>query len=150
MAHVQTLLGKAPANIQARIIGNHVILDIVGEDVHFWSPQLNFRVERNEEVPQETVVAGLIGPRPNVWTLFMFVYFSVGIAGFFISTYGISRYMVGEFSYTIWGLPLAGLFMLTAYQAGKFGERLGADQVELLKQFVRDSVTAGARGHEVK
>lgn len=150
MAHVRVLLAEAPANIQAKVIGNHVILDIVGEDVHFWSPQLNFRIEENEEISGSTTVAGLIGPRPNVWTLFMFVYFSVGIAGFFISTYGISRYMVGEFSYTIWGLPLAGLFMLTAYQAGKFGERLGADQVELLKQFVRDSVTEGARGHKVK
>jgi len=149
MAQVQTLLAEAPANVRARVIGNHVILDIVGKDVHFWSPQLNFRIEPNEEVPEETIIAGLIGPRPNVWTLFMFIYFSVGIAGFFISTYGISRYMVGDFSYTIWGLPLAGLFMLTAYQAGKFGERLGASQVELLKQFVRDSLVEAERGGRI-
>lgn len=146
MTIVKALLAEAPENVRAGVKGNHITLDIVGEDVHFWSPQLNFRIEPNEEVPEETTIAGLIGPRPNVWTLFMFVYFSVGIAGLFISTYGASRYLMGEFSYAIWALPLAGLFMLTAYQAGKFGERLGADQVELLKQFVRDTIRETEKG----
>lgn len=140
MDHVRKLLDESPENIHGKIVGDHIILDIVGDDVHFWSPQLNFRVEENPDAVDETIVAGLIGPRPNVWTLFMFVYFSVGVAGFFISSYGISRYMVGEHSYAVWGLPLAALFMLTAYQAGKFGEKLGEDQVELLKQFVREAV----------
>lgn len=140
MVRVNTLLADSPHHIVGKISGDHVILDIVGEEVHYWSPQLNFRVETDEEADGRTVIAGLIGPRPNTWTLFMFVYFGVGIAGFFATSYGISRYMVGEYSWAIWGLPLAALFMLTAYQAGKFGERLGAEQVEELKQFVREAV----------
>jgi hypothetical protein len=140
MARVRQLLDGSPHHVNGKIIGDHIILDITGEDVHFWSPQLNFRVEENEEADSPTVIAGLIGPRPSTWTLFMFVYFSVGIAGFFITSYGISRYMVGEPSWAVWGLPVAALFMLTAYQAGKLGERLGAEQVEELKQFVREAV----------
>jgi hypothetical protein len=139
--HITGLLKHCPPNIKGKIIGDHIILDIVGEDVHFWSPQLNFRVELAEDEDEgQTLVAGLIGPKPSVWTLFVFVYFTIGIAGFFISSYGISRYMVGEFSYALYALPLAVLIMLTAYQAGKFGENLGSDQIELLKQFVRDAV----------
>ncbi|MEM9527934.1 MAG: hypothetical protein AAGA31_15070, partial [Bacteroidota bacterium] len=140
MEHIQAMIQESPPHVAAKVIGDHIILDITGEEVHYWSPQLNFRVEPSEEDPLQSIVAGLIGPRPAVWTLFMFVYFSIGIAGFFITSYGISRYMVGEFSYAIWGLPIAALIMLTAYQAGKFGERLGADQVELLKDFVRQAV----------
>lgn len=140
MARVRKLLADSPPHVTGRIIGDHIILDIVGEEVHFWSPQLNFRVEESEEEEGSTLIAGLIGPRPSVWTLFMFVYFTVGIAGFFITSYGISRYMVGEYSWAIWGLPVAALFMLTAYQAGKFGEKLGAEQVDLLKHFVREAV----------
>lgn len=142
LARVRNLLVSSPDHITGKIVQDQVILDIVGEEVHYWSPQLNFRVELEEEGPEGTTIAGLIGPRPSVWTLFMFVYFSVGVAGFFVTSHGISRYMVGEYSWTIWGLPLAALFMATAYLAGKFGERLGADQVEQLKQFVREAVGA--------
>ena len=140
MVRVRKLLAECPPHITGKIVGDHIILDIVGEEVHYWSPQLNFRVEESEEEEGKTVIAGLIGPRPTVWTLFMFVYFTVGIAGFFITSYGISRYMVGESSWSVWGLPIAALFMLTAYQAGKFGERLGEEQVDMLKHFVREAV----------
>ena len=140
LARIRTLLEQTPPHITGKLIGHHIILDIVGEEVHYWSPQLNFRVEVEEFGDGQTVIAGLIGPRPNVWTLFMFVYFSVGVAGFFITSYGISRYMMGEYSHALWGLPLAALFMATAYQAGKFGERLGAEQVDYLKSFVSKAV----------
>lgn len=134
------MLLATPPHITGKIVGHHVILDIAGEEVHYWSPQLNFRVEEDEDTPGRALIAGLIGPRPAVWTLFMFVYFSIGVAGFFITSYGISRYMVGERSVAIYGLPLAAVIMLTAYQAGQFGERLGAEQVDWLKHFVRDAV----------
>ncbi len=97
-------------------------------------------MEEDEDLPGRVIIAGLIGPRPAVWTLFMFVYFSIGVAGFFITSYGISRYMVGESSLALYGLPLAAVIMLTAYMAGQLGEKLGADQVEMLKHFVREAV----------
>ncbi|MFT5998986.1 MAG: hypothetical protein ACI81P_001442 [Neolewinella sp.] len=140
MAHIRTLLATTPAGINGKIVGDQIVLDITGEDVHYWSPQLDFRVEEDEDLKDTTIIAGLIGPRPAVWTLFMFICFSIGFIGFFATSYGISRYMVEDFSLAIWGLPVAVLIMLTAYQAGKFGERLGAHQVEVLKQFVREAV----------
>jgi hypothetical protein len=71
----------------------------------------------------------------------MFIYFSTGILGFFISSYGLAHYSLGEFSYTLLALPLAIIFMLTAFGAGKFGEKLGADQVEDLKNFIRSAIS---------
>ena len=138
---VSALIEKNKGKIKARIIDDHVILDIIGEDVHYWSPQLNFRVEEDEDFPEHTSVAGLIGPRPKVWTMFVFIYFSLGIIGFFISSHGVSKYMLDEYSHTIWAFPIAVLLMLTAYQAGKYGESLGKDQIEHLKQFVREVVS---------
>ena len=124
------------------MVDNHIILDIVGNEVHYWSPQLNFRVEEDRLDPNKTIVTGLIGPRPGVWTLFMFIYFSIGILGFFISCFGVSRWMLGEYSHLVLALPIAILFMLTAYKAGKYGERLGADQIEALKQFIRQVIAS--------
>ena len=140
LERIKELLAATPPHITGKTVGHHVILDIVGEEVHYWSPQLNFRVEDDEDAPGRAIVAGLIGPRPAVWTLFMFVYFSIGVIGFFLTSYGISRYMVEDSSLAIYGLPLAAIIMLTAYQAGRFGERLGSDQVDMLKQFVREAV----------
>ena len=124
--------------VRGTVVDYHVILDIPQRDRHYWSPQLNFRIELDEENPEHTEVKGLIGPRPAVWTMFMFIYFSIGAIGFFVSAFGISHWMLGKYSHTVLALPIAALIMLTAYLAGKQGEKLGHDQIEVLKQFIRD------------
>jgi len=101
---------------------------------------MSFRVEEDEYHPGTTIIAGLIGPTPRVWTLFVFIYAALAITGFFVSSYGVSKWMLGEFSYTVWAFPVAIVLMLTAYLAGREGESLGAEQVEFLKQFMRDSL----------
>ena len=142
LARITRRLKDSHAPVVGHVIDNHVVLDVPQRDRHYWSPQLNFRVEPDEEMPHHSMVRGLIGPRPAVWTLFMFIYFSVGATGFFVSAFGVSRWMLGEFSYLVLALPLAILIMLTAYRAGKLGERLGADQVDVLKEFVRDALAS--------
>lgn len=131
---------KSQQKLKGRVIDNHIILDINEEDAHYWSPQLNFRVEEDEDDAEKSIMAGLIGPRPRVWTMFVFIYFSIGITGFFIFSMGVSKWMLGEYSPLLWALPIAIVFMLTAYIAGKQGESLGKDQIEVLKQFIRDLI----------
>jgi len=139
-ARIATMLQNPPANIQGKIVDNHIILDIVGDEVHYWSPHLNFRIEEDDSNPSQCHLLGLIGPRPGVWTLFMFIYFVIGIIGFGISSYGISKWMLGEATFYLWGFPIALFIMLSAYKAGKYGEQLGKDQIEVLKQFIRDAI----------
>lgn len=140
MARVAKMLESPPANIQGEIVDNHIILDIVGEDVHYWSPHLNFRVEEDEDNPAHCRLLGLIGPKPGVWTLFMFIYFVIGVIGFAFSSYGISVWMLGKYTLYVWGFPIALLIMLSAYKVGKYGEQLGKDQMEDLKAFIRDAI----------
>ncbi|MGB3589024.1 MAG: hypothetical protein WBA23_20925 [Tunicatimonas sp.] len=140
MNRITNLLENSPSNIKGYITNNHVTLDISGADVHYWSPQLNFRVEPNEENQNHSVVSGLIGPRPAVWTMFMFIYAAIGMIALFISFFAVSKLLLGESSNLLFAFPIALLFMLTAYLVGKYGEKLAKDQVDLLKQFVRDAV----------
>ncbi|MEO0332796.1 MAG: hypothetical protein AAF223_14120 [Bacteroidota bacterium] len=140
MDRIEVLLKDLPDNIRGHIVNNHVTLDIAGEDVHYWSPQLNFRIEPDEEDHNHSVVSGLIGPRPAVWSLFMFIYAAIGIVAFFVSLFAVSKILLGKSSNLIFVFPVALLFMLTAYLVGKYGEKLAKDQVNLLKQFVRDAV----------
>ncbi len=141
MERVKLQLTKSSEQLKGSIIDEHVVLDIIGEDVHYWSPQLNFRIEPNFANPQHATVSGLIGPRPPVWTLFSFIYFFVGTVGFFVGTFGASNIMLGKESVLIWAFPVAILFMLSAFLTSKYGERLAHDQTEILKNFVREAVS---------
>ncbi|MEM6724832.1 MAG: hypothetical protein AAF598_12385 [Bacteroidota bacterium] len=134
------MIDHPPASLRGHLLGNHIILDIAIEDQHYWSPQLNFRVEQDELDPNQSIVAGLIGPRPPVWTLFMFIYFALGTTGFFLSCIGVSRYLLGEWSYWLLVIPITILLMLSAYRVGKYGEHLAKDQIKTLKQFVREAI----------
>ena len=126
--------------VEGIIVDNHVILDIPDKFRHFWSPQMNFRFVKNNEKSADTLVRGIIGPRPAFWTLFIFFYFAIGVLGFLISSYGISKWILGEYSHSLWALPISLLLMATAYLTGKFGERLGKDQIVTLTKFVFDTL----------
>lgn len=119
------------------ISGHHIILDIPGNDRHFYTPQLWVRIEEVPEGSGNYMLKGMVGPRPEIWTMFIFFYFGIGILGFALSLYASSSWMLGNFSHWIWAFPVAILIMLTAYQAGKEGEKLAHDQVEQLKGFLR-------------
>ncbi|OJJ18006.1 hypothetical protein BKI52_29585 [marine bacterium AO1-C] len=141
MEKATLLLEQTPPHMKGVIANDLVILNIVGEEVHYWSPRLTFRVEEDEDDETHTKVAGLIGPRPPVWTLFMFIYFFVGTVGFFISTFALSKILMGQKSLLIAAFPITIVFLLTAYFAGKYGEKLAKDQMEILKGFVREVIS---------
>ena len=124
--------------LQGKVVDNHVIIDIPQADTHYWSPQLNMRIEKDELDEKVSYLRGMIGPKPTVWTLFMFVYFSIGFLGFVMSSYGISKSFIGEKTILIWGFPIAILIMLTAYRAGKQGEKLGQEQIDIIKTYIRE------------
>jgi len=145
MDRVELLLQSTSPHMKGVVANDLIILNITGEEVHYWSPRLTFRVEEDIDDENHTKVAGLIGPRPPVWTLFMFIYFFVGTVGFFISTFALSKILMGQKSYLIAAFPVTIVFLLTAYFAGKYGEKLAKDQMEILKDFVREVISFGEK-----
>jgi len=133
-------LDNTNKRIEGVIIGNHVMLDVIKEDRNFWSPQMNFRFTIDDDEPSVTKVKGIIGPRPATWTLFMFFYFLIGTIGFLLSSYGLSKWSLEEYSITIWAFPILLVVMATAFIAGKIGEGLGKDQTRLLTSFLDESI----------
>lgn len=121
------------------VVDSYFTLDVPHKLAHFWSPRVSFEIEVDEDDPKKSMVRGLIGPKPNVWTMFMFIYFTIGITGLFGSLYGLSKVTLGEASLFAWSFPVALLIMSTAYVASKSGEKIGSEQIELLKNFFRDS-----------
>ena len=120
-----------------QIIDQHIVIDIPSETTHFWSPQLHFEIEDGEN--KKSMVKGIFGPKPQVWTLFMFVHFAVAFAFivFFIIFYtewSLQKDYTLSLSFLI-GLPILWCIL---YFLGQIGKKTGRTQmIELYQFFVK-------------
>lgn len=120
-------------------VDDHVFIRLPKHKQHFWSPQLHLEV--NELEPNTSMLHGLFGPNPTVWTLFMFVHFFV--AGMFIA--------FGIWFYTNWtlgspyGIQLSLMILMVfvwfaLYVAGRMGRRKGKPEMHQLHDFMNETL----------
>jgi hypothetical protein len=120
-------------------VDNHVFIRIPNKDQHFWSPQLHLEIDELDDSKSE--LKGLFGPKPSVWTMFMFFHFAV--IGLFV--------IVGVWAYSNWSLKtdyglqlglmaaLVGVWFFL-YFAGRIGKKKGADEMKQLCSFLEDTL----------
>ena len=120
---------------RSKITDKHVFIDIPVKKSHFWSPQLHFEIVELDE--NESTIKGLFGPKPQVWTLFMFIHFIVAtlFLGFGVLTY--VRYRLGEsLLFPIVILVALPLIWLLLYFLGSVGKETGKNQMKELHGFL--------------
>jgi len=119
----------------SKISGNHIFIDIPKEDEHFWSPQLQVEILKGEE--DKTIVKGILGPKPQVWTFFMFLHFAVALAFIVVFVWFYVNWSLGKDSqiqlYILIGLPIVWLIL---YFSGQSGKKLGYKQMVELDTFL--------------
>lgn len=116
-----------------KIIDNHIFIDIPLKDNHFWSPQLHLEILENND---DTIVKGLFGPKPQVWTLFMFLHFVIGLS-FFVCC--IWAYTNASLNNSV-NLPIVFVILLPLvwvllYILGRLGRETGKSQIKKLQNF---------------
>lgn len=116
-----------------KIVTHHVVLNIPAKDQHYWSPQLHMEVEDTEE---GSMIRGLFGPKPTVWTLFVFMYSAIGLFALIAATYGYSQWSLGGESWAFWGVPLSLALYLVVYIIARTGQHMGKEQMGVLKEFL--------------
>lgn len=104
------------------------------EEQHFWSPQLTITLDKDEN--DITRVRGLYGPKPSVWTMFVFFYAAIGFAIMIISMIGLSYWSLGKPATLLWLVPALLLIFLSLYLVAYFGQRLGHKQMTNLHRFL--------------
>ena len=102
----------------------------------YWVPQLQIRWEQDEDNPKFTVVRGVIGPRPNVWTMFMFFYGFAGALLLTLGTFAVSEYYVKGESVWIWSIPFALFIAIGTYAASKIGQIIAKHHLHEINDFV--------------
>lgn len=116
-------------------VNDHVFIRIPKHKQHFWTPELHLEI--NEIDDKSSMLHGLFGPKPSIWTMFMFFHFIV--AGIFIA-FGIWAYSNWTLE-TDYFMQLIVVFMMVfiwfvLYFAGRLGRASGKPEMQQLYNFM--------------
>ena len=119
----------------SKIVDQHIIIDVPLEEDHFWSPQLNVEITPGET--SESIVKGLFGPKPQVWTLFMFLHFAVGITFLVFLTLLYVKWTFEEnLTFSLVMVIILPIIWVALYVFGRLGRLKGKSQMEELHDFM--------------
>lgn len=134
---IKTHLQANPENWLGKIVDNHVILKVPPAKQHYWSPQLTLELEQHEK---STIIRGLFGPKPGVWTMFVFFYSAIGFLTLMGLIFGLSQMMLKMNPYGLWSVPIGGFLLIGLFVMSKIGQRLSHDQMHQLNTLLFDSI----------
>ncbi|WP_100612099.1 GTP-binding protein [Confluentibacter lentus] len=121
-------------------IDNHIFIRKSNENRQFWSPQLQIEITEIEE--HSSIISGLIGPNPTVWTLFMFLHFMV--AGLFIA-FGIWTYanitLKTSYAIQISFMLLMVIIWFLLYVIGRLGKESSNREISDLYAFMQHTIS---------
>lgn len=118
---------------------DHVFIKIPKEKQHFWSPQLDLEIFQFEG--EKTEVRGLFGPKPSVWTLFMFLHFVVIGLGISVGVWAYSNAALQlPYDMQMVALFVLGIGWFVLYFAGRMGKSAGKKEMIALDQFMRQTL----------
>ena len=135
---LKTGLRASNAKCRGKAILGFATLTIPEKDRHYWSPQLTLHVEQAEEEESSTLLRGLYGPAPGVWTMFVFFYAAIGFAILVVTIVGTSHWSLDQPAGILWWVPVLCVALLSLYLVSFFGQKLGHDQMETLHNFLED------------
>jgi hypothetical protein len=114
----------------------YAVIKISKKMQHFWSPQLGITMEQEGD---ETIVRGLYGPKPSVWTMLMFFYSILGFCALILSMVGFTRMSLDKPAEILWWVPVCLLVILVIYFASVNGKRIGKEQLYILHHFFQSA-----------
>ena len=117
------------------IADNHVFISIPKANEHFWSPQLHLEVLQSTE--NITTLKGLFGPKLQVWTMFMFLHFVIGVSFLCFLVMLYTRISLEEpLVLPIIMLIFLPILWLVLYFLGSLGKDVGKKQMKELHDFM--------------
>lgn len=130
---------REDAPFEGTLFDTSAVLRVLPDDRHFWSPHLEVSVE---STPNGSVVHGLFGPHPTVWSMFVGLYVAIGFVAAMGVAYGGAQWILGQAPWAFWAAPAGAVLAVLVWLAGRTGRRLGHAQVLMLYEFVQDRLRA--------
>lgn len=130
-------LKSSDSALEGQVVQEHAFIRIPENRQHYWSPELHVWAREEDN---ETIVYGVMGPKPKIWTMFMFFYTGVITSAFFGSSYGIIQLMLGMEAPFLWSIPLGLLGIALVFGAARYGQYRGGEQMVELQEFLEAAV----------
>lgn len=137
-SEIQEKLITTHQRFSAHFVEGHVIVKLKKEEEHFWSPQLDMVFENRPE--GGTLIRGLYGPNPNIWTLFVFLYGAVLLTMLFFAIYEGAQYNLGIIPFFSWTIPILICLEVLLYIVSQLGQKMGVEQTFALHHFLEDTL----------
>ncbi|NOX87237.1 MAG: hypothetical protein GXO86_14990 [Chlorobi bacterium] len=133
---LQALINKR--EVKGTILKNTVYLKIPEDEQRYWSPV--FEVTVSKKGDNESLIRGVIGPKPEIWTMFMFFYAVDFVLLFFGVFMGISQWLLGMDAPMLWSVPAFVLLWFLIYMAGRYGRIKARRQTGRLLKFLDEAI----------
>ncbi|NJN78616.1 MAG: hypothetical protein HC803_10085 [Saprospiraceae bacterium] len=133
---IQTGLNQENAPCVGHVYSGYAKFHLPQEERHYWSPQLNLTYET---IDNTTILRGLYGPHPSVWTMFIFFYALIAFIALVILVIGLSYWSLGKPTTILWFVPVLVLVFGSLYFVAYSGQKLGYDQMVTLHHFLEKS-----------
>ena len=129
---------KEKTLFRGKLVDEHVFISVPKKKEHFWSPQLHLEI-LNED--KKILLKGLFGPKPQVWTMFMFIHFIVGISflAFLVLLYSNISLNESIFFPVVMLVVLPFVWTLL-YLLGNVGKDTGKKQIHELHNFMEEVI----------
>ncbi|MCP3982152.1 MAG: hypothetical protein GY716_22830 [bacterium] len=105
---------------------------------HLWSPVLAVTISDGTE--GESVVDGLLGPSPSVWTFFAMLYTGLSTFILFALIFGTVQWSLNSRPWGLWVAVGLCVSLAAAYGSSLFGQRLAAPQTATLRRILDDAL----------
>ena len=114
------------------VVQEHAFIRIPEKDQRCWSPEMHVWAREEEN----KTILWSIGPKPKIWTMFIFFYTIILVLTFFGGSYGIIQLILGIKAEFIWSIPIGLVAIVLVYGAAYFGQHKGKVQMLLLQNFL--------------
>ncbi len=113
----------------------------------FWSPHLSVQCGASEAGSQ---IFARFSPRPEIWTMFIAIYFVVAILICLAMTVGYVQWSLGYAPWSLAAVPIGVLMIAGLHLASLIGQQLSADQMTLLRERLVRAVEIAFDGADVQ
>ena len=118
-------------------VGRHAELFVPEDERRIWSPWLSVTAD---PLGGRSLLKGRFAPHPNVWTLYLFIAFGLGFALLVGTTWGYAQWATERTPWALASVPVIVILGLLLYGASQIGQRLGADQMDHLRDALDELV----------
>jgi hypothetical protein len=117
------------------IVDQHIFISVPKKDEHFWSPQLHLEFIDKENNTIE--MKGLFGPKPQVWTFFMFIHFAISVSFIVFAAMLYSKISIKEnIIFPLLMMFFLPLIWVLLYVLGTIGKDVGKPQIKQLHEIM--------------